>query len=220
VREWVTLPSTSVSPFLFLSLVSLVSSAWPRQTEDRSGGGSEHKDDNGEHADARGRVASRGPSMAVNPRDMDGFMPLLSTTDIKKKLNVGNALLNYLGDSSKSIECQDIGMFIDNVIPWLGNGNPKVRTLREASSRPSEVSFESLRTRLTYTCLYLPDYVGLFIANESCLRFHLACTCFPVLIERRNWYGKRWFSRYLDRLDLICFMYTRARARIHTSARA
>ncbi|XP_071553224.1 CLIP-associating protein 1-B isoform X3 [Temnothorax nylanderi] len=64
--------------------------------------------------------------MAVNPRDMDGFMPLLSTTDIKKKLNVGSALLNYLGDSSKSIECQDIGMFIDNVIPWLGNGNPKV----------------------------------------------------------------------------------------------
>ncbi|XP_018044176.1 PREDICTED: CLIP-associating protein 1-A isoform X4 [Atta colombica] len=64
--------------------------------------------------------------MAVNPRDMDGFMPLLSTTDIKKKLNVGIALLNFLGDLSKSIECQDIGMFIDNVIPWLGNGNPKV----------------------------------------------------------------------------------------------
>ncbi|XP_018399672.1 PREDICTED: CLIP-associating protein 1-A isoform X2 [Cyphomyrmex costatus] len=64
--------------------------------------------------------------MAVNPRDMDGFMPLLSTTDIKKKLNVGTALLNFLGDLSKSIECQDIGMFIDNIIPWLGNGNPKV----------------------------------------------------------------------------------------------
>ncbi|XP_054015820.1 CLIP-associating protein 1-A isoform X4 [Hylaeus anthracinus] len=64
--------------------------------------------------------------MAVNPRDMDGFMPLLSTTDIKKKLNVGYLLLNYLGDESKSIECQDIGLFIDNIIPWLSNGNPKV----------------------------------------------------------------------------------------------
>lgn len=81
-------------------------------------------------------------SMAVNPRDMDGFMPLLSTTDIKKKLNVGTALLNYLGDSTSSIECQDIGMFIDNVIPWLGNGNPKVSVflelklnLRSGSSR-------------------------------------------------------------------------------------
>ncbi|XP_076241952.1 CLIP-associating protein isoform X2 [Calliopsis andreniformis] len=64
--------------------------------------------------------------MAVNPRDIDGFMPLLSTTDIKKKLNVGNLLLNYLGDPTKSIECQDIGQFIDNIIPWLSNGNPKV----------------------------------------------------------------------------------------------
>lgn len=65
-------------------------------------------------------------TMAVNPRDMDGFMPLLSTTDIKKKLNVGSLLLNYLGDATKSIECQDIGQFIDNIIPWLSNGNPKV----------------------------------------------------------------------------------------------
>ncbi|KAK9299606.1 hypothetical protein QLX08_007412 [Tetragonisca angustula] len=64
--------------------------------------------------------------MAVNPHDMDGFMPLLSTTDIKKKLNVGSLLLNYLGDATKSIECQDIGQFIDNIIPWLSNGNPKV----------------------------------------------------------------------------------------------
>lgn len=68
-------------------------------------------------------------TMAVNPRDMDGFMPLLSTTDIKKKLNVGSLLLNYLGDATKSIECQDIGQFIDNIIPWLSNGNPKVTSL-------------------------------------------------------------------------------------------
>ncbi|XP_076292995.1 CLIP-associating protein isoform X3 [Lasioglossum baleicum] len=64
--------------------------------------------------------------MAVNPRDMDGFMPLLSTSDIKKKLHVGSLLYNYLGDPDKTIECQDIGLFIDNLIPWLSNGNPKV----------------------------------------------------------------------------------------------
>lgn len=64
--------------------------------------------------------------MALNPRDMDGFMPLLSSTDIKTKMTVGNNLLTYLGDSSNTIECQDIGLFIDNVIPWLGNGNAKV----------------------------------------------------------------------------------------------
>lgn len=82
----------------------------------------------------RGRATSSiSLTMAVNPRDMDGFMPLLSTTDIKKKLNVGSALLNYLGDSTNSIECQDIGMFIDNVIPWLGNGNSKVSVSRRSS---------------------------------------------------------------------------------------
>ncbi|XP_066597244.1 CLIP-associating protein isoform X3 [Prorops nasuta] len=64
--------------------------------------------------------------MAVNPQSMDDFMPLLSTTEIKKKLYVGELMLNYLSDDRKSIECQDIGMFIDNVTSWLNNGNPKV----------------------------------------------------------------------------------------------
>jgi CLIP-associating protein 1/2 len=64
--------------------------------------------------------------MAINPRDMDGFMPLLSTTDIKKKLQIGVQLLNYLADPFKSIECHDIGLFIDNIIPWLISSNPKV----------------------------------------------------------------------------------------------
>ncbi|XP_051174524.1 CLIP-associating protein 1-A isoform X3 [Leptopilina boulardi] len=64
--------------------------------------------------------------MAVNPRDMDGFLPLLSETDIKKKLHVGTLLFNYLGNPLKSIECQDIGLFIDNIVPWLNNGSPKV----------------------------------------------------------------------------------------------
>lgn len=64
--------------------------------------------------------------MALNPREMDGFMPLLSISDIKTKMTVGNNLLSYLGNSDNSIECQDIGLFIDNVIPWLSNGNAKV----------------------------------------------------------------------------------------------
>ncbi|XP_044007569.1 CLIP-associating protein 1-like isoform X2 [Aphidius gifuensis] len=64
--------------------------------------------------------------MAYNPRDMDGFMPLLSTSDIKTKMTIGNNLISYLGNSDNSIECQDIGLFIDNVIPWLSNGNAKI----------------------------------------------------------------------------------------------
>lgn len=106
---------------------------------------------------ARGRVASLG--MAVNPRDMDGFMPLLSTTDIKKKLNVGNALLNFLGDSSNSIECQDIGIFIDNVIPWLGNGNPKV-SLFEPRVASSALNLYAPYIRAQFLHLFCP-FAGL-----------------------------------------------------------
>lgn len=64
--------------------------------------------------------------MALKPRDMNEFIPLLSTTDIKKKLTVGSLLLNYLDNPEESIECQDIGLFIESVIPWLSNGNPRV----------------------------------------------------------------------------------------------
>ena len=64
--------------------------------------------------------------MALNIKDMDGFMPLLSTTDIKKKLTLGNSLLEFLKDPQNILECQDIGLFIDNIVPWLNNGNPKV----------------------------------------------------------------------------------------------
>ncbi|XP_012270047.1 CLIP-associating protein 1-A isoform X2 [Orussus abietinus] len=64
--------------------------------------------------------------MAAAPRDMDSFMPLLSTSDIKMKLQVGEQLLKYLADPSESIECQNIGLFVDNIISWLSNGNPRV----------------------------------------------------------------------------------------------
>lgn len=57
---------------------------------------------------------------------MDDFLILLSTQDIRKKLNVGNDILNYLEDNNNSIECSDIGLFIDNVVPWIQNSNFKV----------------------------------------------------------------------------------------------
>ncbi|KAK0175156.1 hypothetical protein PV327_008931 [Microctonus hyperodae] len=79
--------------------------------------------------------------MALNPRDMDGFMPLLSSTDIKTKMTIGNNLLIYLGDSSNTIECQDIGLFIDNVIPWLGNGNAKSKSCLQSLTNMDEKTF-------------------------------------------------------------------------------
>lgn len=61
-----------------------------------------------------------------SPRDLDGFLPLLSTSDIRMKVTVGGRLFTYLEEPSNSVECSDIGMFIDGIVQWLSNSNPKV----------------------------------------------------------------------------------------------
>uniref|UniRef100_A0A2S2P5D2 CLIP-associating protein n=1 Tax=Schizaphis graminum TaxID=13262 RepID=A0A2S2P5D2_SCHGA len=63
---------------------------------------------------------------AGSPHDLDGFLPLLSTSDIRMKVTVGGKLFTYLEEPSNSVECSDIGMFIDGVVQWLSNSNPKV----------------------------------------------------------------------------------------------
>jgi CLIP-associating protein 1/2 len=64
--------------------------------------------------------------MALSPKDMDGFLPLLVTTDTRIKLTVAMNLINYLGDPNNSIECSDIGQFIDGLVPWMQSSNNKV----------------------------------------------------------------------------------------------
>jgi len=65
-------------------------------------------------------------NMAFSPKDMDGFLPLLSTTDTKAKLTIAMNLINYLGDPDNTIECSDIGLFIDSLVPWMQSSNNKV----------------------------------------------------------------------------------------------
>lgn len=60
------------------------------------------------------------------PQSLDGFLPLLSTSDIATKVSVGSKLFNYLEEPNNSIECSDIGMLVDGIVPWLSNSNPKV----------------------------------------------------------------------------------------------
>lgn len=64
--------------------------------------------------------------MALSPRDMDEFLPLLATTDTKTKLTLATNLINYLSDPDNSIECSDIGQFIDGLVPWMQSSNNKV----------------------------------------------------------------------------------------------
>lgn len=61
-----------------------------------------------------------------SPPDLDYFLLNLSTSDVKIKVIFGSRLIAYLEDSSNSIECSDIGMFIDDIIQWLSSNVPKV----------------------------------------------------------------------------------------------
>lgn len=63
--------------------------------------------------------------MAV-PTDMDGFSEKIGSTDTYSRLALGDALLNFLGNNVNSIECSDIGQFIDKLVPWLTCSNFKV----------------------------------------------------------------------------------------------
>ncbi|GLH10300.1 Protein mini spindles, partial [Gryllus bimaculatus] len=64
--------------------------------------------------------------MALTADNLDGFLPLLATSDTKSKLTIANNLINFLAEPESSIECSDIGQFIDSLIPWMQSSNNKV----------------------------------------------------------------------------------------------
>ncbi|XP_018025438.1 CLIP-associating protein 1-like [Hyalella azteca] len=59
---------------------------------------------------------------------MEEFIPLMLTTDTRKKITIGCDLLKYISDPANSIECDDIGRVIDGIVPWMQNSNFKVST--------------------------------------------------------------------------------------------
>ncbi|EFA05834.1 CLIP-associating protein isoform X6 [Tribolium castaneum] len=60
------------------------------------------------------------------PKDLDGFIPHLSKADTRFRLQVGTDLLAFLAEPSNSVYCQDIGLLIDGLIPWMQSSNYKV----------------------------------------------------------------------------------------------
>lgn len=60
------------------------------------------------------------------PRDLDGFAPLLSKPDTLLRQQLGQDLLTFLAEPSNPISCEDIGQFIESLVPWTNNSNYKV----------------------------------------------------------------------------------------------
>ncbi|CAG9837435.1 unnamed protein product [Diabrotica balteata] len=75
------------------------------------------------------------PTMAyTRPKDMDGFYAHLSKPDTKFRQQVGTDLLTFLAEPSNPIDCQDIGLFVDGIIPWMQSSNYKGPFLPSSST--------------------------------------------------------------------------------------
>lgn len=53
-------------------------------------------------------------------------MPFLPKADTKFRQQVGADLLAFLAEPENPITCQDIGQFVDALIPWMHSSNYKV----------------------------------------------------------------------------------------------
>ena len=71
---------------------------------------------------------------------LDQFYSDLTTTDTKKKITIGTNIINYLEDDTNSIECEDIGGFIDGLVPWMQSSNFKVKWNFNRSFFPQSVA--------------------------------------------------------------------------------
>ena len=58
--------------------------------------------------------------------NLDLFLPLLGTTDVRKKISIGDDIITYLTSPDNLPTCEDIGLFIDGIVSWINNSNFKV----------------------------------------------------------------------------------------------
>lgn len=58
--------------------------------------------------------------------NLDLFLPVLGTTDVRKKILIGDDIITYLSSPDNPPKCEDIGLFIDGLVSWINNSNFKV----------------------------------------------------------------------------------------------
>ena len=75
---------------------------------------------------------------------LDEFCRSLSTSDTKKKLTVGTEIIAYLSDEDNGIQCEDLGAFVDGLVPWMQSSNFKVRIKMSENFTRGYVKFEQI----------------------------------------------------------------------------
>ncbi|XP_053689926.1 CLIP-associating protein isoform X2 [Sabethes cyaneus] len=91
------------------------------------------------------------------PTDIDGFITQMAKADMRVKAQLAEDLVLYLSDAENSIECVDLGLLIDGLIPWMVGSHFKI------AQRALE-AFTELIVRLgqdfnAYTSTILPHVI-------------------------------------------------------------
>lgn len=66
----------------------------------------------------------------AKPIDLDGFITLMAKSDMRIKAQLAEDLVNYLSDYENSLICNDLGLLIDALMPWLTGSHFKVCPFR------------------------------------------------------------------------------------------
>ncbi len=139
---------------------------------------------------------------------MDAFLPLISTTDTKMRLSIGAKLLSFVLDTSNSIVCNDIGVFVDHLTVWLQSSNYKVvqmtlDILSELVGRMRADFQPYLPALLPHLLDKLEDSKEIIREKSSCLLLKLV-DCEVVSLQN-----------LFDRISPICFSHKNSNVREH-----
>lgn len=139
------------------------------------------------------------------PADLDGFITQMAKADMRVKAQLAEDLVLYLSDSENSIECVDLGLLIDGLIPWMIGSHFKI------AQRALE-AFTELIVRLgqdfnAYTSTILPHVVDRLgdsrdtVREKAQLLLHKLMECRVVSPQSM-----------LDKLT-VCFKHKNAKVR-------
>jgi CLIP-associating protein 1/2 len=88
----------------------------------------------------------------AKPTDIDGFVILMVKSDVRIKPQLAEDLVNYLSDYDNSLECSDIGLLVDALIPWLTGSHFKVSLIINNKASSSSSSATSSFDKIAMEC--------------------------------------------------------------------
>lgn len=95
------------------------------------------------------------------PQNIDDFVLLMAKADMRVKAQLAEDLVVYLSDMENSIVSNDLGLLVDNLMPWLIGSHFKVSLLQ----------------------LLKFSYISFSYANKNKLRFSVDYRLLPLMTD-------------------------------------